>query len=44
MEELTEETNMLIFANVILFGAIIFEAFYFNYYLKKESKNLDKSN
>ena len=44
MEELTEVTTLLICANIILFAGIIFEAFYFNYYLKKESKNLDKSN
>ena len=44
MEELTEVTTLLIFANVILFVGIVVEAFYFNYYLKKESKSLVKSN
>ena len=44
MRELTEVTNMLIFANVILFAGIILEIFYFNYFLKKEENNLDKSN
>jgi hypothetical protein len=44
MEDLTKLNTRLIFANIILFAGIIFEAFYFNYYLKKESKNLDKSN
>ena len=44
MEDLTKLNTILIFANIILFAGIIFEAFYFNYYLKRESKNLDKSN
>ena len=43
MEELTGVTNMLILANVIVFVGIVVEAFYFNYYLKKESKSLVKS-
>ena len=44
MEGLTQLNILLILANVILFVGIVVEAFYFNYYLKKESKNLDKSN
>lgn len=44
MEKLTLITTLLIFANIILFAGIIVEAFYFNYYLKKEENNLDKSN
>jgi len=43
MRELTEVTTLLIFANIILFVGIVVEAFYFNYYLKKESKSLVKS-
>lgn len=44
MEDLTQLNILLILANVILFVGIVVEAFYFNYYLKKESKSLVKSN
>jgi len=39
MESLTQINILLILANVILFVGIVVEAFYFNYYLKKEENN-----